>query len=748
MEEYLQQPGGEQPDFEVMGDYAVTHVRVCCDDSSQDWWHSTQVFTTALLLLKAKCPFLKQGSLYSDGAGNFKGLAFTAMLPQISARTGIRIKHHVLPEAGDGKDDCDRDFNGCNILFASYVKVDGRSMTNANEICEALERGKGRGVINCALAVSKAAVAAPEFKPDTSKFTKLVGKSKTNLFHTKFEYKEDGSFSGFRFWVAFGFGEGKFVTAAQLGTCLAGTRPDLSTFKPIITYGTTLDECTPVLVDELKYRDSKKTKRAKVEDSNAHKKAKREASVLQAHMRREKAQAHTKQNSRAQAKKLSEIANRAAAIDARKAHAAAVVSAMPQRRRAFRCPTCDYVSHFASSRDLHAAVCFGFPSEEAQIMAKVSTFNFGAEFSHARLDAAGNDDMQMQLAEACPAGHWYGHPLTAAQKAEQVNQSVVFCVHDMVDKVVHQGGTSSRPEMPSGWATREQCVRDSTRFPQDVVALLEKLFNSEVQLSNDQIADKLRDEFKWGRKCLRVQQVSGWVSSRVKKQQQLQKHGVIVEAAQLAIAEKTADMAAEDEASEQQLDAEEEAEDEDEDEDNEENEETDADTSQAERDEQSEAEDSEAEDSEAEEAGGDDNEWDMSVDVGVDMGDGMCTVALDDLPDADITAALFNLEEKKKEWRLKGRALCTKQVCVDSEGVVNWLSNVQASAKFMHRQVLGPETTEDDEGGLVEVEGMVKQVVFGHRSADVAVCYVEFEAIGTHKLLTVEDVVQGNLSLH
>ena len=253
MEEYLQQPGGEQPDFEVMGDYAVMHVRVCCDDASQDWWHSTQVFTTALLLLKAKCPFLKQGSLYSDGAGNFKGLAFTAMLPQISARTGIRIKHHVLPEAGDGKDDCDRDFNGCNILFASYVKVDGRSMTNANEICEALERGKGRGVINCALAVSKAAVAAPEFKPDTSKFTKLVGKSKTNLFHTKFEYKEDGSFSGFRFWVAFGFGEGKFVTAAQLGTCLAGTRPDLSTFKPIITYGTTLDECTPVLVDELKY---------------------------------------------------------------------------------------------------------------------------------------------------------------------------------------------------------------------------------------------------------------------------------------------------------------------------------------------------------------------------------------------------------------------------------------------------------------------------------------------------------------
>ena len=142
-------------DIEVLGDYAVMHVRVCCDDATQDWWHSTQVFTTALLLLKAKCPFLKQASLYSDGAGNFKGLAFTAMLPDISARTGIRINHHVLPEAGDGKDDCDRDFNGCNILFASYVKVDGRSMTNANEICEALEKGKGHGVINCALAVSK-----------------------------------------------------------------------------------------------------------------------------------------------------------------------------------------------------------------------------------------------------------------------------------------------------------------------------------------------------------------------------------------------------------------------------------------------------------------------------------------------------------------------------------------------------------------------------------------------------------------
>ena len=44
----------------------------------------------------------------------------------------------------------------------------------------------------------------------------------------------------------------------------------------------------------------------------------------------------------------------------------------------------------------------------------------------------------------------------------------------------------------------------------------------------------------------------------------------------------------------------------------------------------------------------------------------------------------------------------------------------------------------------------VIQVAFatGHRSADVAVCYVEFKAIGTRKLLRVEDVVQGHPSLH
>lgn len=346
-------------DIEDLGEYVIIHVRVCCDDASQDWWHSIQVFTTAIQLLKKKCPFLQRGMLYSDGAGNFKGLAFDAMIPAVSAATGLLITDHILPEAGDGKDDCDRDFNGCNILFASYVKVDGNIMTNADEICTALEQGKGSGVINCALVVSKVSEGAPGVDVDTKKFAKLCGKSKGNLFHTKFEYEEDGTFAGYRFWVAFGFAVGKFLTAAEIQSCLAGTWPNMNTYVPYITCGTTLADCSSVIgVAELKFRLTKKAKKEKDE---------------------------TKQ----------------VAIQAKKDGAVAAAAIRQQARKAFRCPTCDYVSHFVSSRDNHAAVCFGFPSEEAQIMQKVSTFNFGAEFANARVAADANDDMQMQLIEAC-----------------------------------------------------------------------------------------------------------------------------------------------------------------------------------------------------------------------------------------------------------------------------------------------------------------------------------------------------------
>ena len=74
------------------GDVMVVHVRVCCDDADQSVWHSLQVMTTALLLLKAQYPWLQFGPLYSDGAVNFKSFLFTLMLAEVSKRT-FRANH-------------------------------------------------------------------------------------------------------------------------------------------------------------------------------------------------------------------------------------------------------------------------------------------------------------------------------------------------------------------------------------------------------------------------------------------------------------------------------------------------------------------------------------------------------------------------------------------------------------------------------------------------------------------------------
>ena len=133
------------------GDMIIAHIRVCCDDSDQSVWHSLQVLTTALLLLRNTYPWLEFGPVYSDGATNFKSLLHDLMIPDIFTRTGFRITARLLPEAGDGKDRCDRDFAGCNLLFESWVKPEGRVMMTADDICAALEAGKKPGVIDYAL---------------------------------------------------------------------------------------------------------------------------------------------------------------------------------------------------------------------------------------------------------------------------------------------------------------------------------------------------------------------------------------------------------------------------------------------------------------------------------------------------------------------------------------------------------------------------------------------------------------------
>ena len=81
----------------------------------------------------------------------FKYLLFPLLFPGLFHRTGFRITCQILPEAGDGKDQCDRDFAGVNKLFKSWVKVECRVMLTVDDICDVLEAKKSPCVINCAL---------------------------------------------------------------------------------------------------------------------------------------------------------------------------------------------------------------------------------------------------------------------------------------------------------------------------------------------------------------------------------------------------------------------------------------------------------------------------------------------------------------------------------------------------------------------------------------------------------------------
>ena len=204
-------------DCEREGDMIIVHIRVCCDDSDQSVWHSAQVLTTALLLFRAQYPWVTHGSLYTDGATNFKSLLFPLLFPGIFHRTGFRITRQILPEAGDGKDRCDRDFAGVNKLFKSWVKVERRVMQTADDICDALEAKKSPGVISCALETQRDKTKEKIWTGglDTSKFALLAGKKKEDMFFTEIIWEQSSGgweYKGMRFFAYHLMGSGVFLS--------------------------------------------------------------------------------------------------------------------------------------------------------------------------------------------------------------------------------------------------------------------------------------------------------------------------------------------------------------------------------------------------------------------------------------------------------------------------------------------------------------------------------------------------------
>jgi hypothetical protein len=69
----------------------------------------------------------------------------------------------------------------------------------------------------------------------------------------------------------------------------------------------------------------------------------------------------------------------------------------------------------------------------------------------------------------------------------------------------------------SGWATKENCRRPPHSFATDVVAVMRHCFDVKPRLNNYQIQQQLKKKYSIGSKVLRITQISGWVTSEVKR---------------------------------------------------------------------------------------------------------------------------------------------------------------------------------------------------------------------------------------
>ena len=234
-----------------------------------------QVFTLALKLLKQEVPFITSDPLFSDGATNFKTLAFLLMLPEISKATGISVTEHILPEAGDGKDAVDRDFNACNIAFNSFLKSPGAVMLNKDHIVAALEKAKGKkkGIINAGYNVHRpTSEVAKQWSDrlDTAAFAALAGcrtqekgskasKSKQDLYRIQICWGANKEFIGMKFWAHYGHGAGKFLSAVELKSVWqnqlpGGKLPPISSIEMQSASGTKLDVEGATAVTEFKWQ--------------------------------------------------------------------------------------------------------------------------------------------------------------------------------------------------------------------------------------------------------------------------------------------------------------------------------------------------------------------------------------------------------------------------------------------------------------------------------------------------------------
>jgi hypothetical protein len=197
---------GEDSEFiSINGDdYLVVPHRVIADDNGQNWFHTAAGFELALSSLAVEFPHIKECFLLTDGASNYDCTSTLIAMIDLNARLPIRIKEHVIFEAGEGKSVADSDGNTISVA-ANHYHNQGNDVHSAADLVKALDtvmvqRGATRAV-NMEMTLNR------------DKEVKGVGVAMgiSVISHRVFE--EDG---GVRMREAFNIGQGELRSGSAL----------------------------------------------------------------------------------------------------------------------------------------------------------------------------------------------------------------------------------------------------------------------------------------------------------------------------------------------------------------------------------------------------------------------------------------------------------------------------------------------------------------------------------------------------
>jgi hypothetical protein len=131
-------------------DLEVINVRIACDDSKQNWYHSLACLRTNLEIVKPHWSDITETTLQSDGAGNYTCTATMTSLPRVGAVAGVRIVDHSVTEVGDGKNLVDTDFQ--QVTMSLNQRLDGgANVETAQQILDNLNANPTAGATNAAI---------------------------------------------------------------------------------------------------------------------------------------------------------------------------------------------------------------------------------------------------------------------------------------------------------------------------------------------------------------------------------------------------------------------------------------------------------------------------------------------------------------------------------------------------------------------------------------------------------------------